>query len=293
MLNFLHREAFFLGQTMSGATNKASFWKGALSGICVLLLTSCTHQPIPSDIIQARPLIYYHTVVDSNETLEKIAKTYDRSVEEICRMNHLSPNSMLVPGQRILILSSIDQVVRSSTSPSISVETSPSKFEEAVMATQKVEDADEAPVALPASPFIWPLKGRLLRRFRDKLPNGSTNEGINISAPQNVTVKAVADGTVVDTGELVVGFGKMVLLKHKNGMISIYAHLQEISVAAPKQGQTVQVKQGQTIGRVGKTGNVRVPQLHFQLRNTKMDPVNPLKYLPSEETSRASDEYLP
>jgi murein DD-endopeptidase MepM/ murein hydrolase activator NlpD len=128
--------------------------------------------------------------------------------------------------------------------------------------------------------LIWPITGRILRRFHEKLPNGSLSEGINISAPADVAVKACADGEVLDAGELVLGFGKMVILVHDRGIISIYGHLQEITLERPKKGRKVAVKKGQVIGRVGKTGNVRAPQLHFQLRNENKEPIDPLLYLP-------------
>ena len=72
----------------------------------------------------------------------------------------------------------------------------------------------------------------------------------------------------------------MIILSLDNGMIAIYGHLQEISLPKASDGQPVRVKRGQVIGRVGKTGNVRVPQLHFQLRDSAKQPVNPLKVLP-------------
>jgi murein DD-endopeptidase MepM/ murein hydrolase activator NlpD len=126
---------------------------------------------------------------------------------------------------------------------------------------------------------IWPVKGRILRRFKETLPNGTPSEGINIAAPIGVNVRACMGGTVLEAGELVLGFGKMVILSHENNMVSIYGHLQEITVRRPHHGEVVKVKMGQVIGKVGKTGNVRIPQLHFQLRNAKKDPVDPLKFL--------------
>ena len=70
------------------------------------------------------------------------------------------------------------------------------------------------------------------------------------------------------------GFGNLILIKHADGWITAYAHAQDLIV---KKGQTV--KRGDTIGHVGSTGNVKTPQLHFEIRKgTKaVDPMNYLK----------------
>jgi lipoprotein NlpD len=251
------------------------------------LLSGCSTRREPCDVVQARPLVYYHKAAP-NETLGQVARRYDMSIKEICRLNGLEPSAILVPGQRVFILPPKGIIQGPQSTPTISVETSTNQFQEKVeepseeppLTTAEDESLDEWTV--PVATFAWPVNGKLLRHFNDKLPNGTISEGINISAPMNVAVKACADGVVVDAGELVLGFGKMVILSHDNGMISIYGHLQEISVKRPQEGETVQVHKGQVIGRVGKTGNVRVPQLHFQLRDAKKTPVDPVKHLPAK-----------
>jgi septal ring factor EnvC (AmiA/AmiB activator) len=210
------------------------------------------------------------------------------SIKEICRLNGIEPSVVLVPGQKVFILPPKGIVQTPKSTPTISVDTSFNQFTETPEETNAEstlsasEDNSLDNWVVPSTTFAWPVKGKILRNFNDKLPNGTTSEGINISAPLNVAVKACADGVVVDAGELVLGFGKMLILSHDNGMISIYGHLQEISVKRPQEGETVQVQKGQIVGRVGKTGNVRVPQLHFQLRDAKKIPVDPVKHLPAE-----------
>ena len=65
----------------------------------------------------------------------------------------------------------------------------------------------------------------------------------------------------------------MILIKHSKNWITAYAHLEKI---VKKKGNYV--KKGETIGLVGKTGNVSEVQLHFEIRKGK-EAVNPLKYL--------------
>lgn len=271
------------------------------------ILTSCTQKEPLGNIVQVRPLINYHKVKEG-ESLQMIAKYYHMTTEELCRLNGFDPHILLVPGQKIFIIPQKNFISKNSSSI-ISIETNtpnnleafenqsnePSDFnttnetDPSNSFTQSPNETLEYPpqptVAEKKQPLLWPVKGKLLRRFKQELPNKSTSEGINISAPAGASVVACADGIIMDAGELVLGFGKMILIKHtdETDLISIYGHLQEILVQRPQPGEQIPVKRGQVIGRVGNTGNVRAPQLHFQLRNKKKLPVDPLQYLPKEQ----------
>lgn len=255
-------------------------------GAVFALLTGCTRKDGPCEVIQARPLLRYHRAA-AGENLADIAQRYDMSVQELCRLNNFTTTFALVPGQKVFVIPPKDNgaVIGAGRTPSITVETASSGFTEEEERNAEDEVAESLdglgqtpPHRAEGPQFIWPVKGRLLRRFKDPLPNGTLSDGINISAPINTPIRAIADGTVMDAGELVLGFGKMVLILHDSGLLSIYSHLQEISV---RKGDTV--TRSQVIGRVGKTGNVRVPQLHFQLRNSAKTLLDPLKILPGED----------
>ncbi len=129
-----------------------------------------------------------------------------------------------------------------------------------------------APAKGPAGNFSWPLRGRVIAGFGPG-PHGTRNEGINIAAPRGAPVEATAGGTVVYTGNELRGYGNLVLIKHKAGWISAYAHLDVILV---KRGE--RVSRGQVIARVGATGSVGAPQLHFELRRADR-AVDPMKFL--------------
>ncbi|NDF13099.1 MAG: LysM peptidoglycan-binding domain-containing protein, partial [Proteobacteria bacterium] len=120
--------------------------------------------------------------------------------------------------------------------------------------------------------FIWPLKGKVIGDFGPQ-KGGINNEGINIAAPVGTPVKAAADGEVIYTGTGLKSYGKLVIIKHKNGWVTAYAHNSDILV---KSGQ--RVHQGQTISKVGNTGRVEKPQLHFAIRQGR-EAVDPLDYL--------------
>ncbi len=123
-----------------------------------------------------------------------------------------------------------------------------------------------------SSGFVWPVQGKVISKF-GATSDGLRNDGINIAAPAGAPVMAAADGTVAYAGNQLRGFGNLVLIRHANGLISAYAHNQSLLV---KKGD--KVKRGAVIARVGSTGNVSKPQLHFEIRKGE-DPVDPMKYL--------------
>ncbi len=122
--------------------------------------------------------------------------------------------------------------------------------------------------------FRWPLRGRVISEFGAK-PNGTRNDGINLSVPQGAAIVSAEDGTVVYSGNELEGFGNLLLIRHKNGWSTAYAHISKMLV---KKGQ--KVKRGQVIAKAGQTGAVSRPQLHFEIRRGS-SPVNPRNYLSS------------
>jgi murein DD-endopeptidase MepM/ murein hydrolase activator NlpD len=127
--------------------------------------------------------------------------------------------------------------------------------------------------------FIWPLKGAILSGFGPK-GTGQRNDGMNIAATPGASVRAAAAGEVVYAGDQVPGFGNLVLVKHPQGWVTAYAHLEKTLV---KNRQTV--VQGQEVGQAGSSGGVGQTQLHFEIRyaptpNDKARPVNPEPLLP-------------
>jgi murein DD-endopeptidase MepM/ murein hydrolase activator NlpD len=140
------------------------------------------------------------------------------------------------------------------------------------------------PAAAPSpGGFLWPLRGRILAGYGTG-PDGTHNDGINIAAPRGAPVQATAPGVVVYAGNELRGYGNLILLKHAGGWISAYAHCDVILV---KRGQ--HVGRGQIIARVGSTGNVGSPQLHFELRRGDK-PVDPRTLLaPLSTAERRAD----
>ena len=118
------------------------------------------------------------------------------------------------------------------------------------------------------SQFIWPVKGKVLAEFAEP-----RRKGIDIDGKPGDPIVASAPGHVTYIGSGIPGMRKLVVLKHDNGFITVYAHNRNILV---KEKQAV--ARGQKIAELGSTDAER-PKLHFQIRKGAA-AVDPLLYLP-------------
>jgi murein DD-endopeptidase MepM/ murein hydrolase activator NlpD len=136
--------------------------------------------------------------------------------------------------------------------------------------------AEAAPPAAPAAHggarFLWPVQGKILSGFGDK-PDGRHNDGINIEAERGTAVVAADGGVVAYSGNELRGYGNLLLIRHGDGTMTAYAHLDRALV---ERGATV--RRGEKIGIVGATGGVTEPQLHFEVRRGSQ-AVDPIEFL--------------
>lgn len=120
--------------------------------------------------------------------------------------------------------------------------------------------------------FIKPVAGQVISGYGPK-EDGLHNDGINIKAAAGDAVRAAEQGIVVYQGSQIEGYGNMILIRHANGYLTAYAHMSKTLV---KKGD--KVKRGQAIGTVGSSGNVKTPQLHFEIRKGR-DAIDPKKLM--------------
>jgi len=124
--------------------------------------------------------------------------------------------------------------------------------------------------------LIWPCEGSVSTKFgtvvHPKYNTTTKNNGIDITSVFGNSVFAVAPGKVVYAGRFM-GYGNLILLDHLDGYYSLYGHLSEMLVNVGDE-----VTKGRIIGRIGESGSLSGPLLHFELRKDGK-PVDPLVYL--------------
>ncbi len=254
-------------------------------------------------------------VVDKGETLYSVAQRYGVSVYDMARVNRVDPSYAVRAGERLVIPRGATPTVITASAPSSApssalggsvtreelapppggraapggaLDSAPSPAAAPVTggdtptspvpAEPPVQTASAALPAVPAPPtasgYAWPVRGKVVSTFGTKA-KGLRNDGINIAAPHGAPVRAAEGGVVAYAGNELRGFGNLLLIKHADGWVTAYAHN---DVLLAKRGETV--AKGQIIARVGNTGNVTSPQLHFEIRQGKR-AVDPQLYLGS------------
>jgi len=134
-------------------------------------------------------------------------------------------------------------------------------------------EAIKAPTATATSAGItwsWPTNGKLLAGFNE----GGSAKGIDIGGSTGQPILAAAPGKVIYSGSDLRGYGRLVIIKHNDEFLSVYAHNSKILV---KEGQAV--ARGQKIAEMGNTDADRV-KLHFEIRRQGKS-VNPADFLPA------------
>jgi murein DD-endopeptidase MepM/ murein hydrolase activator NlpD len=217
----------------------------------------------------------------SGETAWSVARRYGVDASALITANNLVPPFDLYEGQRLVIPgASPPAATAGRSSPEANPEhptTRPPPASSAEAGGQTA--ALPRPAAPPPEPpqetegLVWPVEGTVISDFGAK-GGGRYNDGINIAAAAGTPVRAAESGVVAYVGNEARGYGNMLLLAHANGWKTIYAHNEELLV---RRGE--RVRRGQVIARVGATGSVDRPQLHFEIRKGKR-AVDPMQELP-------------
>src|SRR6266498_2751934 len=229
------------------------------------LLAACsTRSASLSPTATKRGAGIYH-VVRPGENLFRIGKAYDVPFEELARLNGIKNASQIHIGQRIFIAGATRQLPVAIITP---VEAPP------------VTPSAPEPEEIAEASLLSPVSGTINSGFG---PRGSSfHDGIDIAAPEGTPILAIEAGEVIYSDQLR-GYGNMVIVRHGGGIVSVYAHNEANLV---REGQAV--ARGEIVARVGSTGRVSGPHLHFEIRrnNAAQDP---LRYLPQLCCVTASD----
>ena len=183
-------------------------------------------------------------VVQVGETLAEISRRSGLSVEEIVEVNGLSSADDIAAGQTLFL------PLRSSASREVPLASTP------------------PPLPQTSALLLWPVEGVVLRDFSSS--SRSPFDGLLIAAPAHTPVYAARAGKIAFLGDQGVPLGRVVIIDHDDGLITVYAHMDKILVA---HGDVVDA--GQAIGTVGTSGLQESPRLFFQVRRGRalIDPL--------------------
>jgi lipoprotein NlpD len=211
-----------------------------------------------------------YTVIQG-DTLYSIAWRNRLDWQDLARWNGLPANGLIYPGQVLKLAPPAQTASPNSSSGTAGQSGSQSASRTASPASSGVA-AKAPPVSKDAAvnSWYWPASGPLLAGFGDKNALGN---GLDIGGRLGDPVRAAASGRVVYAGSGLIGYGKLIIVKHNDTFLSAYGHNRTLAV---KEGQTVKI--GQKIAEIGE-GPGKKPLLHFEIRlNGK--PVDPIRYLP-------------
>lgn len=185
---------------------------------------------------------------EEQDNVQTISSLYSIPVSSIIAVNNLGPKHILVAGLELFIPGA-----------------KPVKLSTQMAAYYTLRGI-----------FGSPLPGRITSGMGLRThPVGGfrgRHTGVDLAAAPGTNIAAAATGTVTQTGEGEY-IGKFVIILHKDSYTTLYGHCSQILIAAGKT-----VKKGQIIAKVGSTGLVTGPHLHFEIRKNGV-PQDPLKYL--------------
>lgn len=277
-----------------------------LLGVCIILtavglIAGCSSSFAPV-FERLRPVPESYVVV-SGDTLSSIAWRYGLDYHEVAVWNNLRSPNLIYPGQRLWLrpapiipadggispssvasarspVSEPNSVaaLQSKVKPQFTmVSTASTSSSKPLTTTQSSSQTVNLKETLAAQRVVgdvvwrWPTLGNIVRDYQPDVPGG---KGIQISGELGQLVRAASPGQVVYSGSGLPGYGRLIILKHSDDLLSAYGYLGKIFV---EEGD--KVHSGQSIAEIG-TSNENRPILHFEIRRDGK-PVNPLDFLPS------------
>ena len=236
---------------------------GTLFLSTLLLVDSCSHKRVATERRpprQEKKTVrkgVYH-VVERHQTLYRICKTYKVDIHKVASINGIPDHSKIQTGQRIFIPGA-----RKVLKVEIVIDD--------VAAEQVGAERERTKTVHKKMDFIWPVEGKFTDLFEDN--ERERHQGIDISCSSGTPIKASSAGTVIYAGNTIRGYGNMIILRHSEEFVTVYAHNQ-VNLVEERD----RIEKGQIIGEVGQTGRATGPHLHFEIRRNNK-PVDPVLYL--------------
>lgn len=272
--------------------------KELMAVLFLVMLTACSqHRPAPIEEYSAAQLKRQSKAggtyrVSSGDTLYAIAFSYGLDHRDVATWNGILSPYVIYPGQK-LRLSPPASAIGRNRGKSSGVQTSgirtpveattrtltsnaPAKGKAAPAKKPPPQAATVKTTSAPGSAgpksWKWPANGRVLRGY---VAGDPSRNGLDIAGKEGQPIIASSGGKVVYSGNGLIGYGELIIIKHSERMLSAYAHNK---VRLVREGE--QVSAGQKIAEMGRNDQ-NEQLLHFEIR-TRGKPVNPLKYLPKK-----------
>lgn len=254
---------------------------------CGLVLLAGCGELRPPGAVGSRLI---HTVT-RGDTLYSIAWQYGYDYRQVASWNSIDEPYQIFPGQELVIIAPDWRRIPDRPPPGRSASresapsdmASPSKRPAVVASRQRADRQASGPKSVASAPspapkpkpkpthnvtWAWPTDGEVVERYADR----KGRKGINIKGSAGQPVRASAAGNVVYSGDGLIGYGNLVIIKHDDVYLSAYAHNRKLLV---KEGE--KVRRGQKIAEMGHTLK-RGSILHFEIRRNGK-PVDPMGFL--------------
>ena len=240
------------GETLSGI---ALAYNADLRSVISANKLSPPYTIYPNDKITI-PRLSYH-IVKKDESISVIARKYGVGTRQLVLQNNIKEPYIIYPKQKLFIPAQNQTQLQKHSSTATKTNGT---------------DSNQTSQTSNKPKFLSPIDGEIIASFGDQ-GGGLYNDGVNFSAELGQSVRTVADGKVIYSNDYSERLGKLILIRHAEGYVTAYAHIQTMLV---QRGDSV--KQGQTIAQAGQSGKAKRPQLHFQVRKNKQT-LNPKSYL--------------
>jgi len=214
-----------------------------------------------------------HHKVHSGDTLYSISWNYDLDYKLVARWNNIRAPYVIYPGQSIRLTAPlVEKAVVKKTIPANTKTAKEKTVEKKPEVAKKASKKNESVKYAKNINWQWPTKGKLI-----KSNSPISKKGLDIAGKKGQLIKASGAGVVVYSGSGLLGYGRLIIIKHNETYLSAYAHN---SVLMVKEGDSV--SGGQKIAKMGQDSNGQT-LLHFEIRKNG-NPVEPAKYLPKSQT---------
>lgn len=218
--------------------------------ILLLILSACATSPTETEQVALQNTY----TVKTGDTLYRIAQKYQLKVDDLIRINQLTPPYNLRPGQ----------ILKLSSTPNCP------NCKQVYTGPRTVASPDNAPpVDCPNLTWQWPTQHYSVSTHT----SSGRDLGLAIFGQPKQPIYAAATGTVIESHTSKNGYPNLIVIQHNNAFSSLYAYNQKRLVSVGKK-----VTAGQTIAEMGYNSQQKA-MLHFEIR-CRNKALNPLDYLP-------------